>query len=311
MPATGSAAGGAVPVVLVHGFGQSAHAWDAVAETLRAGGCCEVATFELAGHGERRATGDSCMLANREGSPGCGNPEGCAKGDVAELANPAAFDLAAQGEALLAFLEGFEQPPVLVGYSMGGRVALQALVDAPKRFAACVRALVLESCGLGPATEEERAAAAARDAANAQRLREAGVQAFMDAWEQLPLFATQRELPADVRKRVRVERLANSAEALALTFERAGQHAMPGRTEVLRALRDLTAARVSLLYVAGERDEKYSALADILASELVEAQTAESSLVTVTVIPQAGHNVHLEQPEAFCNLVRKVAECAE
>ena len=63
--------------------------------------------------------------------------------------------------------------------------------------------LVLESVGLGPADDNERAASARRDAANAARLRADGLAAFMEEWERLPLFATQRALPSDVRERVR------------------------------------------------------------------------------------------------------------
>lgn len=263
MPATGR------PLVLVHGFAQSARSWDVVAKALGVDGRCRVATFELAGHGKRRS--------------------------LVESDDPAVFDLAAQGEALLAFLEAFEQPPVLVGYSMGGRVALQALADDTGRFAASVSALVLESCGLGPATPEERKASAERDAANARRLREQGVSAFMDAWEQIPLFATQRRLPDDVRRRVRDGRVANSAEALALTFERAGQHTMPGRAEALAALRRLLGQGVPALYVAGELDGKYCALAAELAAQVPAGETR--------IVPGAGHNVHLEAPDAFCAAV--------
>lgn len=300
------------PMVLVHGFAQSARSWDAVAAAL--GASRPVALFELAGHGKRRPAMPGAGPAACAG-PGASAPSPSEAGLVSSaFGNPADYDLESQACALLDFLEGFEQRPVLVGYSMGGRVALQALVRHEERFAACVGALILESCGLGPASEDERDAAAERDAANARRLRTLGVQAFMDAWERLPLFASQQELPADVRKRVRAERLANSAEALALTFERAGQHVMPDRGEVVTALRGLAVKGVSLLYVAGQRDSKYSALA----AELKQALAASSpsfaattaALVTggavgVAVVPYAGHNVHLENPEAFCALLER------
>lgn len=276
MPATGrpsvrTALSSSASFVLVHGFAQSARSWDAVAKALGADGRCEVVTFELVGHGKRRS--------------------------LAESNDPVAFDLAAQGEALLGFLEGFEQPPMLVGYSMGGRVALRALANDPERFAASVSALVLESCGLGPATPEERTASAERDAANARRLREQGVSAFMDAWEQLPLFATQQRLPEGVRQRVRDERVANSAETLALTFERAGQHTMPGRAEALAALWRLREQGIPVLYMTGELDGKYSALAVELAANV--------PAVEARVVPGVGHNVHLEAPDAFCAALRE------
>ena len=130
-------------------------------------------------------------------------------------------------------------------------------------------------------------------AAVVERLRADGLEAFMDFWEQLPLFASQRDLPPDVRERLRAGRMANDAEALARTFEQAGQHVMPSRAETLETLDVLRAGDTPLLYLAGERDEKYRALA---------AQAAEAG-ATVRIIPGAGHNAHLEAPATFAKEV--------
>lgn len=99
--------GGALsaPIVLVHGFAQQASTWDKVALSLSRTGV-ECFAFELAGHGKSaRSTGGD--VPGRE-----------------------AFDLCFQARALLAFCEAVAHVagrlPVLVGYSMGGRVALQA-----------------------------------------------------------------------------------------------------------------------------------------------------------------------------------------
>ncbi|WP_080800792.1 alpha/beta fold hydrolase [Arabiibacter massiliensis] len=251
-------AGGA-PVVLVHGFAQSAASWDEVAPLLARDRA--VCALDLAGHGASDRPVD-----------------------------PAPYALDAQAEALLAFLAGFERRPAVVGYSMGGRVALAAAVKNPHAFAA----LILEGAGLGPATADEREAARERDLANAARLRAEGVLAFMDAWERLPLFATQRDLPAATREGVRAGRLANDVESLARTFEHAGQHAMPDRAVVLAALAQLRDGGVPVLYLAGERDAKYRALAEGLAT---------AGLAETRIIEGAGHNVHLEAPDAFAREV--------
>ena len=96
----------AVPIVLVHGFAQQASTWDDAARLL-AGAGAECFGFELAGHGA-----GACS----------------AGGDPAE--RPDFFDLCFQARALLAFCRVVARDagvaPVLVGYSMGGRVALQA-----------------------------------------------------------------------------------------------------------------------------------------------------------------------------------------
>lgn len=187
--------------------------------------------------------------------------------------------------------------PVVVGYSMGGRVALSAAVRRRGDFAACASALVLEGAGLGPATEAAREQDAARDAKRAARLREVGVEAFMDEWERLPLFATQRALPRVVREHIRAGRLANDAEALARTFEHAGQHAMPARDQVLAALSALRLAGVPVLYLAGERDQKYRALADEL---------ADGGLCETRTIRGVGHNAHVEDPVGFARILGSV-----
>ena len=246
----------AVPLILLHGFAQSSASWNATASELAAAGR-PVYALDLVGHG------------------GSERP-----------ANPRAYALDAQGEALLAFArviadaEGVR--PAVLGYSMGGRVTLAALHSDP-------RAVILEAAGFGSATQAEREAAAKRDAACATRLRADGLEAFMDFWEQLPLFASQRDLPPDVRERLRAGRMANDAEALARTFEQAGQHVMPSRAETLESLAVLRAGGTPLLYLAGERDEKYRVLA---------AQAAEAGAV-MRVVPGAGHNAHLEAPAAF------------
>ena len=254
------------PLLLVHGFAQSARSWETIAERLAARGRVAYA-IDSTGHGQSDRPRDEQT-----------------------------YELGEQGRTLLgcarrvARAEGAR--PTIVGYSMGGRVALSALVDSPEAFAEVAGALVLESCGLGPADEAERARAARADARRAEELRAQGLEAFMKAWGSQPLFASQVALPSDVRGRVRAERLANDVEALVRTFERAGQHAMPARGAVCAALAGYVKRGGRVRYVAGALDEKYAALAEVLPS-CVEAHIVEG----------AGHNVHLERPDAYVQLL--------
>lgn len=276
-----SEAAEAAPVVLLHGFAQSAASWDGIAELL--GRTRSVVALDLVGHG------------------GSDRPEGAD-----------AYALGAQGEMLLAYLASpvgvaalaapgrsnggsasaaqGSRKPLVVGYSMGGRVALAAASSQPETFARIAGGLVLESAGLGPVDEREREDAAERDARNAAALRRDGLSAFMDAWERLDLFATQRDLPASARERMRASRLANDAEALARTFEHAGQHAMPARVDVLAALASLRVSGAPVRYIAGALDVKYRTLAEGLEDE---------GLCEVRIVAGAGHNVHLEAPAAY------------
>lgn len=248
------------PLLLVHGFAQSATTWLAVGELLSQER--ELFAIDLVGHG------------------GSSVP-----------ASPGPFALGAQGESLLRFIDEMPRKPLVVGYSMGGRVALSALLAAgPAAFARKSRGLVLESAGLGLATEADRTAAIERDAATVRRLRETSLDDFMTFWENLPLFDTQKQLPKKTRRLVRAGRLANDAEALARSVECAGQHRMPSRHEVERALRDLGDRGFPVLYLAGAKDAKYAALANGVHA---------AGLAQVRVVPKAGHNVHLEDPKAF------------
>lgn len=325
--ASGAREGGALsaPIVLVHGFAQQASTWDKVALSLSRAGV-ECFAFELAGHGKssRPTVGD---VPGRE-----------------------AFDLCFQARALLAFCRVVARDagaaPVLVGYSMGGRVALQTAclaadglrdggelnrisLRSSAAFAPCDRAhrldvagacqrdvtanaarmsaavpfsaLVLESAGLGPVDNAAREALRERNFAWAARVRGEGVSAFMDWWAGLPLFESQQYLSADQRERLRAGRLANDAESLALSFEQAGAHQMPLRCESIRALCELAAKGIPVSYLAGELDAKYCKVASTLQAESHDA-------VSCRVAPAAGHNIHLEQPEAFGAIPEEVVE---
>lgn len=260
--AEASASGGAAPVILLHGFAQTPRSWDAVANALRARGH-EVHVPDLYVQVRPFSLDAACRR-------------------VAEIVRDVAR---ASGE-----------PCAVAGYSMGGRIALETLARAQAAGERLpLSALALEGAGLGPADEAAREAFRARGDAWAADLRENGVAAFMDRWETLPLFASQRALSADVRARVRSDRVAHDAEELASSLTEAGQHCQAGEADSLAALACAAECGVRVVYVHGSLDEKYGAVARRVA-ELVPAARIEG-------ITRAGHNVHLEQPEAFARVV--------
>lgn len=292
-----SQSAGLPPVLLVHGFAQSAETWQNVAQILAEDRT--VYALDLVGHGRSDKPSKEIF-----------------------------YCLPEMGRALLAFSERLPAPPLLVGYSLGGRVVLSALVEAgSETFARCASGLVLESAGLGMPTEQDRAAAAERDAATVRRLHEQPLSEFMTNWANLPLFASQKSLPREVREAIRAGRLANDPVALAHSVAQAGQHAMPARSDILAALRQLAAqapcppvtpaptsaapaaqapaapaaqapsAPFPILYLAGQLDGKYAAMA-------AELARATSNAVPVRLIPDVGHSVHLEAPEIFADCVR-------
>jgi len=165
----------------------------------------------------------------------------------------------------------------LVGYSLGGRVALHAaLALAPQ-----VERLVLVGASPGIADPAERAARRAADAALADRIEAIGVAAFAAEWGTQPLFAGQ---PPLVRAAANADRLRNSAHGLAAALRGLGTGTM---SPLWERLPELT---LPVTLLAGERDEKFRAIARRMAERLPDA--------TVRVVPGTGHAAQLEAPAA-------------
>ena len=169
----------------------------------------------------------------------------------------------------------------MFGYSMGGRVALRLALGAPDRL----WALVLESASPGIDDASEREDRVRSDAALADDIERNGIEAFVDRWEAIPLFASQGRLAAAVREELRHQRLRNSLVGLANSLRGAGAGQEP---PVLGRLGEL---RIPTLLIAGALDQKYVALARKMSDALPCAR--------MQIVPDAGHATHLEQPEAF------------
>lgn len=172
-----------------------------------------------------------------------------------------------------------------IGYSMGGRVALGLALAFPDR----VRRLVLESASPGIEREEERQARRSRDEALAERIERVGVEAFVDEWMAQPLFSSQGRLPEPVRRAAREERCRNHALGLANSLRGIGSGAQPS---YWRRLGELA---MPVLLLAGEEDAKFSAIARAMGERIRGARVA--------LVPDAGHNVHLENPDRFITTV--------
>lgn len=175
----------------------------------------------------------------------------------------------------------------VLGYSLGARLALGIALHAPERVARLT--LVSGHPGLG--SEAERSARRAADAAWIEILETRGLEAFVDAWQAQPLWASQAQLPPDVRRRKREERLSHRAAGLAHSLRVVGLAEMPDYTERLREL------RIPVCLVAGESDTKFRALAERMAEQVTQAELA--------LVPGAGHDLLLERPEAIAELVSR------
>ena len=93
----------------------------------------------------------------------------------------------------------------ILGYSMGGRLALSFAVLYPE----FVRKLILESTSPGLESETERKNRRSQDEKLGKFILEQGIEKFVDYWENIPLFATQKGLPQAVQSAIREQRLTN------------------------------------------------------------------------------------------------------
>ena len=242
--------GSGPPLVLLHGFTGSADTWAGLTADLAAD--YNVIAPNLVGHGRS------------------GAPKDVERYRIAR----AATDLVALVSQL-----GHDRAAWL-GYSLGGRTALQVVAQHP----GAVEALILEGASPGIADPEERAARVRSDEAMANRIERDGVEAFIDTWEQVPLFATQLGLPSETRAAIRATRTANTATGLANSLRGMGAGAQDPLQDRVGAM------DVPALLIAGALDTKYVEIARDMARTMPDA--------TMQTIEGAGHAAHLERPEA-------------
>ncbi|WP_436373336.1 2-succinyl-6-hydroxy-2,4-cyclohexadiene-1-carboxylate synthase [Cytobacillus sp. BC1816] len=173
----------------------------------------------------------------------------------------------------------------VLGYSMGGRLALTFAVNYPEK----VRTLILESASPGLRTESERYERRIQDETLSKRIRKEGIKNFVDYWENIPLFQSQNSLPAKIRTRIRSQRLANSIDGLANSLNGMGTGVQPSWWDELAHL------EMPVLLVTGNLDQKFCRIAEEMSKILpnVQWKTAED----------AGHAIHVEKPELFGTIV--------
>ncbi len=242
------------PLLLLHGFTGSAVAMSDVATAL--GACHEVVVPDLVGHGSSPVPSDV-----------------------------GAYSADAQVRYLQDVVGQYQTPLPVVGYSMGARLALTFAVAAPE----LVSSLVLIGGTAGIAEESAREARRRSDEMLADMIEREGVAAFVDYWESLPLFASQRGLGADRRHAIRAGRLNNTATGLANSLRGFGAGEMPS---VWHCLGDVA---VPTLVIAGSLDTKYVGLSGQLVERLPNAKAL--------VVDGVGHAVHTEAQSAVVEAI--------
>jgi 2-succinyl-6-hydroxy-2,4-cyclohexadiene-1-carboxylate synthase len=170
----------------------------------------------------------------------------------------------------------------VVGYSMGGRLALHLAAREPDRFAAL--ATIGASPGIDDAAERRRRRA--DDEELAAWIESATIEDVVARWERLPVFAGQ---PEELVAAQRAGRLSHDPRLLARLLRTAGQGALPGVWDELQRV------EAPILALAGEHDERYLQAARRIALLAPHGDTRP--------VMGAGHAAHLERPGAVADLL--------
>lgn len=230
-----------VAVILLHGYTHTGRSWDPVIEAL--GERYRPIAPDIRGHGtasDREPVTLEAVIA-----------------DVSALA-PGRF--------------------TLVGYSMGGRIALHVALAVPK----LVERLVLIGASPGIGDPTERSARRAADERLADEIEGLSIEEFAVRWARNPVLAGQ---PGWVNE----DRLRNTPAGLARALRGLGTGALPPLWHRLGEL------RMPVVLVVGERDRKFRAIAEAMAPVIPQA--------ALVLAPGAGHAVHLEKPQAAAELI--------
>jgi 2-succinyl-6-hydroxy-2,4-cyclohexadiene-1-carboxylate synthase len=171
---------------------------------------------------------------------------------------------------------------VLVGYSLGGRLALRAVLRDPGRYAGLVT--VGATAGLDdPSLRSSRAEA---DDRLASWMEAAPIEHVVSIWERQPLFADQSE---GLIEEQRPGRMSHDPAELAMLLRTAGQGVLEP------VWHELLTLEVPVLAIAGARDEGYVRAAQRMADVAPRGRAA--------IVEDAGHAAHLQRPERVAELI--------
>ena len=171
------------------------------------------------------------------------------------------------------------EPSFLLGYSMGGRLAMNACVYRPSLWSG----VIAVGADPGLISDDARANQLQKDLEWARRFRSEDIQELLVEWDELPVFCGRSNCASREIPELDSEKISRFFDV----FSKARQGNM------LRMLRKLKTP--PLLYISGCDDQKYTKIGQNLA--------AHCRQIRHEIIPNAGHRVPWESQDAFISEV--------
>lgn len=243
------------PVILfLHGFLGTGDDWHDVITDLSPYYHC--ISVDLPGHGQTKITADSTSCSI----------ELCASGIIDLL-----------GHLNIKYC-------YLVGYSMGGRIALRLALSYPNFFPK----VILESTSPGLKSKTERMHRMLHDTHLAQELETKPLANFMNNWYQQKIFNSLSEL--STFSKLKKARLKQNGKQLAGALRAMST----GRQRPL--WNKLRKIKLPILLITGELDFKFTEIMQEMCHLLPQAE--------LQIVAKCGHNVHFEATDTFVKLIR-------
>lgn len=195
------------------------------------------------------------------------------------------YSIEATAEGIINFLKDLNfNNNYLIGYSMGGRLALYLTVYYPVLW----RKVILESASPGLKTQDERKQRLDSDRNLAKKLQNEKFNNFVDFWYEQPLFYSiknNKGFPDLINRR-----LKNDPLALAKSLKIMGTGKQPSLWNKLNKI------KLPMLLLAGQFDTKFK---DVIKEMNLLCNSAE-----VKIVKGCGHNIHFEDQESFLRIVK-------
>lgn len=192
--------------------------------------------------------------------------------------NPELYSLGSQIDHLNQIINSLSiVSPVLWGYSMGGRLALNFAINFPEK----ISGLILESTSNGIESDSDRIDRLQKDMDLSNQISK-DYTSFLQKWNRLPLFKSPPMVV--LHPKTRFLEIQNQQNPIGLSHS--VLQFSPAHAPYI--FKELEKISVPVLLLTGQLDEKYTQLWDLLKYQLKQPKHK--------IIQNAGHRVHLDNP---------------